>query len=166
MAIRMGICAGRSQAASTALLTRPPDSQAKESTIRPTRQSSSSRPAYVALIILTIVAGLVLRRVPLGLPVLLVKYGGSMLWAAMVYWIFAAIRPTASTESVAVNAALFAAAVEFFKLYHAPSLDAFRRTLAGALLLGRYFSWWDILAYLAAIALAAAIDRRLIRRSR
>jgi hypothetical protein len=108
----------------------------------------------------------VLRRVPLGLPFVVVKFGGSMLWAAMVYWIFAALRPSAASTGIAVNAALFAAAVEFFKLYHAPGLDAFRRTLAGALLLGRFFSWWDIIAYLAAIALAAAADTRLIRRGR
>jgi len=95
----------------------------------------------------------------------LVKFGGSMLWAAMVYWIFAAIRPAAAARSIAINAGLFCALIEFFKLYHAPVLDAFRRTLAGALLLGRYFSWWDIAAYLDAIALAAAIDMRLIRRA-
>jgi len=124
------------------------------------------RAAYIALILLTIVAGLVLRRVPLGLPYVLVKFGGSMLWAMMVYWIFAAIRPDAGSTTIAVNAALFAAMVEFFKLYHEPVLDAFRRTLAGALLLGRFFSWWDIVAYLAAIALAMTIDNRLIRRGR
>jgi len=122
------------------------------------------RAAYIALAILTIVAGLVLRRVPLGLPFVIVKFGGSMLWAAMIYWIFAALRPAASSEGIALNASLFAVAVEFFKLYHAPVLDAFRRTLAGTLLLGRFFSWWDIAAYLVAIALTAALDRRLIRR--
>jgi hypothetical protein len=122
------------------------------------------RAAYIALAILTIVAGLVLRRVPLGLPFVIVKYGGSMMWAAMIYWIFAAMRPAASSEGIALNASLFAVAVEFFKLYHAPVLDAFRRTLAGTLLLGRFFSWWDIAAYLVAIALTAALDRHLIRR--
>ena len=129
------------------------------------RASGGHRTAYLALIILTIIAGLVLRRVPMGLPYVVVKFGGSMLWAAMVYWIIAAILPAASSVSIAVNAALVSMLVEFFKLYHAPVLDAFRRTLAGALLLGRYFSWWDIVAYIAAIALAASADRRFIRRS-
>ena len=121
--------------------------------------------AYLALIILTIIVGLVLRRVPIGLPFVLVKFGGSVLWAAMIYWIFAALQLSSTAASIAVNAALFSALVEFFKLYHAPVLDAFRRTLAGAMLLGRYFSWWDIVAYLVAIALAASIDRRFIRRA-
>jgi hypothetical protein len=122
------------------------------------------RSPYIALTILTIIAGLVLRRVPLGLPFVVVKFGGSMLWAAMVYWIFAAIRPAASATTIAVSSALFSAMVEFFKLYHAPVLDAFRRTLVGGLLLGRYFSWRDIIAYVGAIALARLLDTRLIRR--
>lgn len=120
------------------------------------------RGAYLALLILTIIAGLVLRRVPLGLPFVVVKFGGSMLWAMMIYWIFAAIRPAASSTGIAVNAILFAAAVEFFKLYHAPSLDAFRRTLAGSLLLGRFFSWWDIVAYGAGVLVAARWIDRLV----
>ena len=41
----------------------------------------------LALILATVVAGLVLRLVPLGLPQAMTKYGGSMLWALMIYWI-------------------------------------------------------------------------------
>lgn len=126
--------------------------------------SSSRRSAYVALLILTIVLGLVLRRVPMGLPYVIVKYGGSMLWAAMVYWIVAVLAPAWSALTTGIFAAVIAALVEFFKLYHESVLDAFRRTLAGQLLLGRYFSWWDIVAYLAAIAIALRLDRSLIRR--
>ena len=122
------------------------------------------RPAYLALIILTVIAGLVLRSVPLGLPYVLVKYGGSMLWAAMVYWILAALLRAASATAIGIIASLVTITVEFFKLYHAHVLDAFRRTVAGSLLLGRYFSWWDIAAYLVAIVLATFADQRLIRR--
>jgi len=126
--------------------------------------SNPRRSAYVALLILTIVLGLVLRRVPVGLPFAIVKYGGSMLWAAMIYWIVAALAPLWSALTVGIFSAVVAAMVEFFKLYHESVLDAFRRTLAGQLLLGRYFSWWDIVAYLVAIAIAVRLDRSLIRR--
>jgi hypothetical protein len=126
--------------------------------------SAPRRSAYVALLILTIIAGLVLRRVHLGLPYVLVKYGGSMLWAAMIYWIVATLSPWWSATTVGVFAAIIAALVEFLKLYHEPVLDAFRRTLAGTLLLGRYFSIWDIVAYCLAIAIAVRLDRSLIRR--
>ncbi|HLP67535.1 MAG TPA: DUF2809 domain-containing protein, partial [Rhizobium sp.] len=52
--------------------------------------------------------------------------------------------------------------VELIRLYHTPWLDEFRRTLAGALLLGRIFSVYNIIAYLAGIAAAALIDQRLL----
>ena len=52
-------------------------------------------------------------------------------------------------------------AVEFAKLYHSPALDAFRLTLPGILLLGRFFSVWDMLAYWSAIAAGAWLDRAL-----
>jgi hypothetical protein len=45
----------------------------------------------------------------------------------------------------------------------APGIDAFRVTLAGKLLLGRFFSAWDIVAYWVAIAVAAALDRATSR---
>jgi len=129
-------------------------------------KSSSSRQRFIYLLLaaLTICAGLVLRRVPMGLPVLVVKYGGSLLWAAMVYWIAAALRQAWRPVEVGFVSALFAALVEFFKLYHTSTLDAFRRTVAGTLLIGRYFSLWDIAAYCAAILFAAWIDSRFIRR--
>ena len=119
---------------------------------------------YLLLATFTILLGIVLRRVPMGLPVLVVKYGGSLLWAAMVYWLIAALRPFWHPGEVGFVAVLFASLVEFFKLYHAPLLDSFRRTVAGALLLGRYFSLWDIVAYGIAIILVATIDSRLLRR--
>jgi hypothetical protein len=55
-------------------------------------------------------------------------------------------------------AGVISVGVEFFKLVHAPGLDAFRLTLAGKLVLGRFFGWWDIVAYLVAIGAVAWLD--------
>ncbi len=98
------------------------------------------------------------RLAPLGLPPVWLKYGGSVLWAAMIYWLVAAIFPRKSVAPLAVIAGLFAAAVEFFKLVQTPALDAFRHTLAGKLLLGRVFSFWDIAVYWLAVAAMAIAD--------
>jgi hypothetical protein len=114
---------------------------------------------------MTLVAGLVWRLAPLGLAPFLYKYGGSALWAAMVYWLFAALLPRAPISRVAGYACLFAAVVEFSRLYHAPALDAFRITVAGKLLLGRFFSLWNIVAYWLAIGCAAVVDRVWLTRS-
>jgi hypothetical protein len=86
----------------------------------------------VLLIAFTMLAGLAIRFVHLGLPPFLVKYGGSALWAMMIYWIASSIVPAWPVGPVAVLAACVATLVEFFKLYHAPALDGFRRTLSSS----------------------------------
>jgi hypothetical protein len=115
----------------------------------------------LALLLVTLIAGLVIRLVPLGLPPFFVKYAGSMLWALMIYWIVSALFARWRLPMVALISGVIAAAVEFLKLYHAPGLDALRLTLPGILVLGRYFSLWDILAYWIAISLGAYVDGML-----
>ena len=108
---------------------------------------------------ITIVAGLGWRLLPLGLPPFWFKYGGSALWAVMVYWIGAALLPDWRPSRVAIAACGVASLVEVSRLFHAPGIDAFRMTLAGKLLLGRFFSAWDIVTYWVTIGVAASIDR-------
>lgn len=110
--------------------------------------------------LLTVACGLALRRFgyAAGLPFAVVKYGGSILWGAMVYWLLATIFVSPRRFRIAVAALLIAVVVELFRLWHTPDLDAFRLTAAGALLLGRVFSLWNIVAYAAGIALSLALD--------
>jgi hypothetical protein len=116
------------------------------------------------LCVAVVALGLSLRRYGfgLGLPGLIVKYGGSILWAAMVFFLVALAWPALSRVRITAIAGTIAIAVELFRLVHAPWLDAFRLTLAGALLLGRIFSPWDILAYGIGIRLAALLDRYVL----
>jgi hypothetical protein len=113
------------------------------------------------LCLLIIVSGLALRGFgfSFGLSAFVVKYGGSVLWAAMVFFLVAMAVSHASRLSIALISATIAIGVELFRLIHAPWLDAFRLTLPGALLLGRIFSPWNMLAYGVGIALAMALDR-------
>ncbi len=118
----------------------------------------------LALLVATLAAialGTSLRLIPVGLSAGFVKYGGSVLWGAMVYGIVAFLMAHARTRPVAATALAVAIAVELLRLIHTPGLDAFRLTLAGQLLLGRIFSGWNILAYAGGILLAALIDLRL-----
>lgn len=132
-------------------------------TVNSARANSSqcSRPVTlsIVLMVVTMIAGLTIRFVRLGLPLIIVKYGGSMLWALMIYWIVSALLPSLRLLVSALISAALATAVEFFKLHHAPALDAFRLTIPGVLLLGRVFSAWDILAYWLAILIGVFLDR-------
>ena len=47
----------------------------------------------LVLMLATVSGSLVVRFAPLGLPQFVVKYGGSTLWALMVYWIVSALLP-------------------------------------------------------------------------
>ncbi len=118
-------------------------------------------PLSVALLLGTVIAGLTVRFVPLGLPPPLVKYGGSTLWALMIYWVVSSLFPSWRIGTIALLAATLATAIEFLKLFHSPPLDAFRHTLPGIVLLGRFFSVWDLIAYWLAISIGALVDRRL-----
>ena len=115
----------------------------------------------ITLLLITIASGLLIRFGPLGLPFFVVKYGGSILWALMIYWIISALFPWWHVVAVAILAGSLATSIEFLKLYHAPRLDSFRTTVPGVLLLGRFFSAWDILAYWLAMTLGAILDRCL-----
>ncbi|AMB46121.1 DUF2809 domain-containing protein [Methylobacterium sp. AMS5] len=119
----------------------------------------SRRPLLFAAVLLVIAAGVGVRYLPLGLPREIVKYGGSVLWGAMVYGLVALGRPSAPVLRLAAVALIVAVLVELFRLVHTPGLDAFRLTLAGQLLLGRLFSPWNVAAYGAGIGLGAALDR-------
>ncbi len=116
--------------------------------------------------LLTIAAGLVWRLAPLGMPGAAVKFGGSALWAVMIYFLVAAARPSWVSVQTGISAGCISFAVEAFKLVYTPGLDAFRRTLAGKLLLGRVFGWWDLVVYGVAIAVATGVDRRLRNKAR
>jgi len=119
----------------------------------------------LALIFITILAGLVIRFLRVGLPEVVVKYGGSVLWSLMIYWIVSMLMRSSRLSLIVSTTAIITAIVEIFKLYHTPALDAFRLTLPGILLLGRIFSTWDILAYWLAIIAGVLLDRQ-IRASR
>jgi hypothetical protein len=142
--------------------------------MKPTANSESARPLQrsrpialsLVLMVATMTAGLTIRFVPLGLPNPIVKYGGSILWALMIYWIVSALSPSLRLRVVALISAALATAVEFFKLHHSPALDAFRLTIPGILLLGRVFSARDILAYWIAIFIGVSMEKRLIQHRR
>lgn len=127
------------------------------------KASIATRWRRFALSVAVIACGLTLRLIgyEIGLPFLLVKYGGSLLWGAMVFWLVATLFVRQPLGGLALISATIAVAVELSRLYHAPWLDDFRLTLAGALLLGRIFSVWNIVAYLLGVAVAMSIERKI-----
>lgn len=125
------------------------------------RRGDTTLTARACLCLAIIATGLALRRfgLDIGLPAVIVKYGGSILWGAMVFFLVTLATRRSSRSWIAGIATVIAVGVELIRLVHTPWLDDFRLTLAGALLLGRIFSLWNILAYIAGIATAILLDR-------
>jgi hypothetical protein len=120
----------------------------------------------LVLLLITIPLGLAVRFLPLHLPWFLYKYLGSLLWAAALYWFLATLLPKLRPIAIATLAILIATLLELTRLIPVAPIDAFRQTLPGQILLGRYFSLKNIAAYLLAIALTATLDHYLIAQTK
>ena len=114
------------------------------------------------LLVITIPIGLAVRLLPLRLPWFLYKYLGSALWAVALYWFLATLLPKLRPIAIATIAILIATLLELSRLIPIAPIDAFRLTLPGKILLGRYFSLKNIAAYLLATTLASSLDRFFI----
>lgn len=124
-----------------------------------------SKVLYFGLLLATVVLGLASRRYPSAFPDLVARHGGDALWAGMVFWLVALLRPDLATGRVALAALAIALTVECSQLYHAPWIDAVRASRLGALVLGQGFLWSDLVSYATGVALVAALDLWFTRRS-
>jgi hypothetical protein len=114
------------------------------------------RLVYLAVAIVCVALGLLVRWPSLGLPREVAKYAGSILWAAMVYFLLRVIALRWSVTVTAAVAAVLVALGEATQLISIPWFDAMRATTLGHLIFGRTFAFEDIVAYWIGILLAAA----------
>ncbi len=120
----------------------------------------SRRTSAILIVAVTIPTGILWRHLPL--PFFAWKYGGSALWTIALYCFVVALAPRLRPAAVALISVLLSALVELSRLVDQPALNAFRQTLAGRLILGRYFSLRDIAAYWITIAALYLLDRNML----
>lgn len=112
---------------------------------------------------MVIACGLASRSEFIGLPPFFAKYAGDALWALMIFVGFGFLLQARSTMAVAGLAAIMCVMVEFSQLYHAPWIDAVRRTWFGRMTLGNTFGWGDLVAYAVGIAAGVVAEWSLCR---
>lgn len=122
------------------------------------------RAFYVLVIVIVILIGLSTRMDILPLPQPVLKYGGGMLWAAMIYLILALVFVKARIRTLWLAAVLIACGIEFSQMYETEILNAFRATLAGRLTIGRGFLWSDVISYVVGVSAVALIEWRFLMR--
>ena len=92
-----------------------------------------SRAFCAAAFILTLAAGYLSRKIHL-FPAAFGKYPGDALWALMVYWLIACLRPAIAITQAALITLILSVGVEFLKLAQTPWLVAARHSTFGALI--------------------------------
>lgn len=105
-----------------------------------------------------LVAGLISRNYRSHLPDFLAQYAGDTLWALMLYFMVSTIlagKPILVRGVVSFSVAFL---VEVSQLYHAPWIDAIRRTTLGGLVLGFGFLWTDLVCYWVGIAIGSLVE--------
>jgi hypothetical protein len=126
------------------------------------QRSARRRLTCLAIMLLLIPLGFVCRFVPIGLPYVIVKYGGSFLWASTVYWFIGYFLARQKPLTLGLIALAVTAAIEFLKRVQSSTLENIRNTFFGIIILGRHFSYTDIAVYWLAIFCAAWIDHSAI----
>lgn len=117
-----------------------------------------SRILYFILTIMTIILGLLSRKVS-GLPEIISAYSGDVLWALMVFLLFAFIFNKKPIIFILIISIIFSYGIELSQLYHAPWIDSIRATTLGGLILGFGFLWSDLVCYTVGIVFGVIIDK-------
>lgn len=119
-----------------------------------------SRINYALLITAVIFLGLASRAksVQPYLPDFISEYAGDTLWALTAFLGFRFLFPQLSTWRVATLAFGFAVCIELSQLYHAPWIDAVRRTRVGGMVLGFGFLWSDLACYAIGILCGISLE--------
>lgn len=117
----------------------------------------------IALIVIT---GLASRSFPFLFPSVLGKYPGDALWAMMILFGLAFLRPGIAPARLALVALAFTYLVELSQLYQTPWINAIRATTAGHLVLGSNFDWLDLCAYTGGVIVGFTLDVVIFHRVR
>ena len=107
---------------------------------------------------LVVAAGLGSRAFPFLVPASLGKYPGDALWATMVLFGLAFLRPAARPLHLAIFALSLSWLVEFSQLYQADWINSLRATRVGHLALGSTFHGADLPAYAAGVLIGLGLD--------
>lgn len=117
--------------------------------------------AYLLAAFFVIVIGLLtlpLRRI---LSETFISAIGDALWSLAVYLLLTLARPNWAAKRIFIAALVFSVCIEFSQIYHAPWIDALRRTLPGRLILGWQFDWQDLTWYLCGCLMGWGLDSLL-----
>lgn len=115
------------------------------------------------LLLAGVASDFALRRATFILPWYIFQYAAAAFWAIALYALLGLLFPRLTPRQLALFSSAVAAVVEFSRLVHTPAFDAFRITLPGRFLLGRFFDPLDLAICWLAIVAIALFDRFVLQ---
>lgn len=94
---------------------------------------------------------------------LIAEYGGDVIWAGMFLFLLRIFFSKMKLWKLAMICYGLGVADELLQLYHAPWIEAIRKTRIGGLALGFGFLWSDIICYAVGITVAYVLIRLIER---
>jgi Protein of unknown function (DUF2809) len=119
---------------------------------------NNNRSSYFILIIITIVLGILSRKID-GIP----TFFGDVLYAVMIYFGMRFLLLNYSKRKAQLFALLFCFCIELQQLYSANWILEIRRTSIGHYILGQGFLWSDIGFYTIGVLIAFSFDSFLVK---
>ena len=117
-----------------------------------------ARLPFVLLALCTIALGLTLRRAGAAMPRDGRDVLGDALWAMMLTWWVGAAAPRIAPVARAATALVGCWVVEASQLHHTPTLDGWRGTTLGHLVLGSDFDARDLVSYAVGVLIALLLE--------
>ena len=118
---------------------------------------------YALLTVIILIVALFIRTMWAYLPNFINIWIGDYLWAVMLFWAAMGDFLHLNKQKIALALIVFCWTIEVSQAFHTPTLDAFRNTTFGGLLLGHGFLWSDIIAYTTGVANAYFVDKRFLK---
>jgi hypothetical protein len=116
----------------------------------------------VWLILMIVIVGLPTRLFPQAMPDFMVRYGGDVLWAMMIYLLFGLLFPATKPWRLVILAFAVTWGVEFSQLVQTDWLNAIRSVKLGGLLIGYSFLWSDLACYVCGIGAGALLEKKVL----
>jgi hypothetical protein len=117
-----------------------------------------ARLIYLALIIVTVIIGLVSRELS---PAVVPLFVGDILWGLAVFLLMRFLFIQKALTFTIIVSLIYAYATEFSQLYQAPWIDNLRTTFFGKVLLGETFYIGDLASYTIGIGLGVLVELSL-----
>lgn len=116
------------------------------------------RMCYLGLTIITIIAGLISRKIYSYLPSIVNLYLGDILYGVMMYWIICFVFLEKRPFSKFVIALFVCLLIEFSQLVDLKFLNLIRQNRFGRLIIGQGFLKSDLLAYFIGVLTGSIIN--------